>query len=240
MTTTTYYNLNIVEGTDIVNPLIVDNPNYEKIDETMHDNAVAGVTLATEIANATVHAITRENSDCAVIRFIATSVWKAGDTATVDGVPVTALLPSGETLPDGAYVINANVLCILTGTNLTIYAERKKTENANEIAYNDTTVGAELVRLDGEIDNVNSNFKTLLKTESITFSGNYSQGTINLVLSKDIGDYKIIALSDIYDYYGIFSIDRWDIQNDNTIRVIVNCKVDHDNNGSVHVLCIKK
>lgn len=150
MTTTTYYNLNIVEGTDVVNPLTVDNPNYEKIDEAMHNNAVAGVTLATEITNATVHAIARENSDCSVIRFIATSEWKAGDTATVDGVPVTALLPSGETLPDGAYVINANVLCILTGTNLTIYAERKKAENANEIAYNNTTVGAELVRLDGE------------------------------------------------------------------------------------------
>lgn len=168
MINTTYYNLNIVEGTDIVNPLIVDNPNYEKIDETMHNNAVAGVTLATEIANATVHAITRENSECAVIRFIATSEWKAGDTATVDGVPVTALLPSGETLPDGAYVINANVLCILTGTNLTIYAERKKAENANEIAYNDTTVGAELVRLDGEvvrldgkIDNMNKVYESV-------------------------------------------------------------------------------
>lgn len=147
MTTTTYYNLNIVEGTDIVNPLTVDNPNYEKIDGVMHDNAVSGVTLATEIANATVHAITRENSECAVIRFIATSNWKAGDTVTVDGVPVTAFLPSGETLPDGAYVINANVLCILTGTNLTVYAERKNTENANEIAYNDTTVGAELDKL---------------------------------------------------------------------------------------------
>ena len=164
MTSTTYYNLNIVEGTDIVNPLIIDNPNYEKIDEAMHNSAVAGVTIATEIANATVHAITRENSDCAVIRFIATSVWKAGDTATVDGVPVTALLPSGETLPDGAYVINANVLCILTGTNLTIYAERKKAENANEIAFNDTTVGAELVRLDNEIDNVNSNLPVKIST----------------------------------------------------------------------------
>lgn len=168
MTTTTYYNLNIVEGTDIVNPLIVDNPNYEKIDETMHNNAVSGVTLATEIANATVHAITRENSECAVIRFIATSNWKAGDTATVDGVPVTALLPSGETLSDGAYVINANVLCILTGTNLTVYAERKKAENANDIAYHDTTVGAELVRLDGEvvrldgkIDNVNKDYESI-------------------------------------------------------------------------------
>ena len=162
MTNTTYYNLNIVEGTDIVNPLIVDNPNYEKIDEVMHDNAVSGVTLATEIANATVHAITRENSECAVIRFIATSVWKAGDTVTVDGVPVTALLPSGETLPDGAYVINTNVLCILTGTNLTIYAERKNTENANAIAYNNTTVGAELNKLNRNLENVYHDGTTII------------------------------------------------------------------------------
>ena len=154
MTNTTYYNLNIVEGADIVNPLTVDNPNYEKIDETMHNNAVCGVTLATEIANATVHAITRENSECAVIRIIATSRWKAGDTITVDGVQVTALLPSGETLPDGAYVINTNVLCILTGTNMTVFAERKKTDNANEINYKDTNVGAEL-------DKVNTNFNQL-------------------------------------------------------------------------------
>lgn len=144
MTTTTYYDLNIVEGTDIVNPMTVDNPNYEKIDEVMHDNAVSGVTLATEIANATVHAITRENSECAVIRFIATSNWKTGDSVTVDGVPVTALLPSGETLPDGAYVINANVLCILTGTNLTVYAERKKIDNASDISYKDSTVESAL------------------------------------------------------------------------------------------------
>ena len=197
MTNTTYYNLNIAEGTDIVNPLTVDNPNYEKIDETMHNNAVAGVTLATEITNATVHAITRENPDCAVIRFIATSQWKAGDTATVDGVPVTALLPSGETLPDGAYVINANVLCILTGTNLTIYAERKKADNANEITYNNTTVGAELtrldgeiVRLDGEIDNIN------LQTNQIFHIGTIPAGqsaTRNIELSDDYKNYKSLA-----------------------------------------------
>lgn len=154
MTNTTYYNLNIVEGTDIVNPLTVDNPNYQIIDETMHDNAVSGVTLATEIANATVHAITRENSECAVIRFIATSEWKAGDTVTVDGVPVTALLPSGETLPDGAYVINANVLCILTGTYMTVFAERKKTDNANEIKYNATNVGAELDKVNSDLSKI--------------------------------------------------------------------------------------
>ena len=154
MTTTTYYDLNIVEGTDIVNPLIVDNPNYEKIDETMHNNAVSGVTLATEIANATVHALNRENSECAVIRFIATSNWRAGDTMTVDGVPVTVLLPSGETLPDGAYVINANVLCTLTGTNLTVYADRKKTDNASEIKYNDTNVAAAITKINSDLNDL--------------------------------------------------------------------------------------
>lgn len=194
MTNTTYYNLNIVEGTDIVNPLTVDNPNYEKIDEVMHNNAVAGVTIATEIANATVHAITRENSDCAVIRFIATSEWKAGDTITVDGVPVTALLPSGETLPDGAYVINANVLCILTGTNLTIYAERKKTDTANDIKYNNTNVGAEL-------DKVNSN---LIKIKPFS---NISTGADSLAaIPIDTSVYNIINVVSTSCYVGSIMI----------------------------------
>lgn len=171
MTNTTYYNLNIVEGTDIVNPLTVDNPNYEIIDEAMHDNAVSGVTLATEIANATVHTITRENSECSVIRFIATSNWKAGDTVTVDGVPVTASLPSGETLPDGAYVINANVLCILTGTNLTVYAERKKVDNASELAYKDTTVAGAIEKTEMDLVSANERVDGLL-------ANNYTYGTI--------------------------------------------------------------
>ena len=180
MTNTTYYNLNIVEGTDIVNPLTVDNPNYEKIDETMHNNAVAGVTLATEIANATVHAITRENSDCAVIRFIATSRWKAGDTATVDGVPVTTLLPNGETLPDGAYIINANVLCILTGTNLTVYVGEKKVENASDIIYNDTNVKAELDALNGSVEQINGSIEQINSnlTEFCIGFPDYSNGVV--------------------------------------------------------------
>ena len=193
MTTTTYYNLNIVEGTDIVNPLTVDNPNYEKIDETMHNNAVAGVTLATEITNATVHAITRENSDCAVIRFIATSRWKAGDTATVDGVPVTALLPSGETLPDGAYVINANVLCILTGTNLTVYVEGNKTQNANDIKFNDTTVGAELVRLDGEVVKLDGKIDNL-KYVKLWTNPNSSIDFPAQTLALDLASYDYIDI----------------------------------------------
>ena len=223
MTTTTYYNLNIVEGTDIVNPLTVDNPNYEKIDETMHNNAVSGVTLATEIANATVHAITRENSECAVIRFIATSEWKAGDTATVDGVPVTALLPSGETLPDGAYGINANVLCILTGTNLTIYAERKKVENANDIAYHDTTVGAELVRLDGEVNEVKESIANIgVKTfvyETIVSANSQRQVSIGQIRTITNGEITPETFCGATAYYGGYSFNTY-LANNGNLHVI--------------------
>lgn len=204
MTTTTYYNLNIVEGTDIVNPLTVDNPNYEKIDEVMHGNAVSGVTLATELANATVHAITRENSECAVIRFIATSNWKAGDTVTVDGVPVTPLLPSGETLPNGAYVINANVLCILTGTNLTVYAERKNTENANAIAYNDTTVAAELTKLNNKI-------KVTTITGSTGTGG--SAGLLTIPRTEYPNAIAIIPFG--YDYSFSYRVGAYEISSEN-------------------------
>ena len=57
----------------------------------------------------------------AVIRFVATSDWTSGDTCTVDGVQVTTLLTTGETLPTGSWKINANVLAILTGTVLTVF-----------------------------------------------------------------------------------------------------------------------
>ena len=208
MTTTTYYNLNIVEGTDIVNPLTVDNPNYEKIDETMHNNAVYGVTLATEIANATVHALNRENSECAVIRFIATSNWRSGDTMTVDGVPVTVLLPSGETLPDGAYVINANVLCILTGTNLTVYAERKKIDNASEIRYKDTNVA-------DAITDINSNLKhgvceligfTTERLKKTIYFDTPFETTPNVVISPKYVEYE--GGDSLFKYIALDSITK--------------------------------
>lgn len=183
MKTTTYYNLNIAEGTDIVNPLTVDNPNYQKIDEAMHDNAVACVTLATEITNSTIHALTRENSDCSVIRFIATSRWKAGDSVTVDGVPVLALLPSGETLPDGAYVINANVLCVLTGTNLTVYVS-KSSANASDITYNETNVEAALNSLNESMVTVTSNLSTVSSNVS-TLTTSLEEVSSNLTSLKD-------------------------------------------------------
>ena len=116
-----HFNLNLVEGSDIVNPLVTDVPNYESIDTQMFKNQNAGVQNATELKNGTVHAITRLVPDAQVITFTATSNFTAGDTFTVDGIQVSALTVSGEQLPTGAYVINSQVLAILKGTLLTVY-----------------------------------------------------------------------------------------------------------------------
>ena len=144
MQKSTYYNLNLVEGTDTVNPLITDVPNFEVIDEQMHNNSIAGITLAVEVGNANVHSLTRANTECSAIRFVATTNWKAGDTATVDGVPVTVLLPNGEVPPTNAYVINANVFGVLTGSLLTIYVAPAVSNSAEDITYGDSNVAAAL------------------------------------------------------------------------------------------------
>lgn len=121
MRKTTNYELNIAEGSDRYNHLTIDNPNYDKIDTTMKENEDSAVQTATELKSGTVHAITRNKPNASMFRFVATSDFNSGETFTVDGQQVTALLPNGATLGTGAYHINANVLCCLVGTNMTVY-----------------------------------------------------------------------------------------------------------------------
>lgn len=121
MRKTANYELNIAEGSDRYNHLTIDNPNYEKIDITMKANEDSAVQTATELKSGTVHAITRNKPNASMFRFVATSDYTSGETFTVDGQQVTALLPNGATLGTGAYHINANVLCCLVGTNMTVY-----------------------------------------------------------------------------------------------------------------------
>lgn len=146
------FNLLLVEGSDIVNPLVQDVPNYEVIDGQMFKNQNAGVQNATELKNGTVHAITRNVPDAQFITFTATSNYTAGETFTVDGVQVSALTVGGEALPTGAYVINSQVLCVLKGTLLTVYGVGSK-EADNALALNghpDTYFGTK-----EEVDNAN-------------------------------------------------------------------------------------
>ena len=165
----TNYNLNLVEGTDIVNPLVIDKPNYIAIDAQMKLNEDAGVGTATEIKTGTVHALTRANGNNNTFRFVSTSVFNSGDTFTVDGVSVTALLPSGEALPHAAYAIGCNVLCILTSTELTVFTAKTTandsarlngelasfyTDSAN-IGYDNTLSGLTATDVQGAVDEVN-------------------------------------------------------------------------------------
>jgi len=152
MQTSEYYELNLVEGTDLVNPLLQDVPNYETIDEVMHDNAVNSVPLATELKSGTVHALTRTNGEAAMFRFVATSRYDEGDTFTVDGIQVSGLLTDGTTLSDGAYAINANVLCCLTGTVLTLFT----VPGAIQTAQNALKLGGELPSYYGKASDVTS------------------------------------------------------------------------------------
>ena len=118
---TTNYRLNKPEGTDIVNPLTIDNPNWDSIDEGMYANKQNGVQVAQVALQETTIAITRDKSKPATFRFIATMNYATNMTVTVDGTSVTATMPDGSALSANAFRIGSNVLCSLNGTALTIY-----------------------------------------------------------------------------------------------------------------------
>lgn len=120
-TTTTYFKLKKPVGDDLYNHLTIDNPNMDAIDTAMHNNQQAAVCTATHSKVGTVHTLTRQGGKSPMFRFVATAAFAAGDTFTVDGQAVTATLPDGSGLSAGAFVINANVLCCLVGTQLTVY-----------------------------------------------------------------------------------------------------------------------
>lgn len=118
---TTNYNLNKPEGTDIVNPLTVDNPNWDSIDAAMYSNKQNSVQTAQVALQETTIAITRDKSKPATFRFIATMNYATNMTITVDGTFVTATMPDGSALAANAFRIGSNVLCSLNGTALTVY-----------------------------------------------------------------------------------------------------------------------
>ena len=133
MITTAHYNLSKYEGIDKFNPLKVEAQNVGKIDQAMYDIQNTAIPTATELKTGTIHALTRNKPDAAMFRFVATAPWTAGDTCTVDGQQVSTLLPTGEALPTGAWVINANVLCCLVGTVLTVFTTTPAQGGTTEI-----------------------------------------------------------------------------------------------------------
>lgn len=122
MQNTTNYNLNLPEGTDVVNPLVDYNPNFSTIDNVMKANANRTVGRATCIKSGTTHVVTRSNPDSPIINFTATGDWNEGDTMTIDSTIVSVFLPDGSAALDGAYLINTEVFGILNGTRFTLFS----------------------------------------------------------------------------------------------------------------------
>ena len=154
MNYSTHYNLNLAEGTDLVNPLTVDVPNYQTIDSTMYANEQAGVGSATELKSGTIHAITRANTNRNVFRFKSTSVFNVGDTFTVDGGSVTALYPDGSTLKDRCFIIGSDVLCLLDGAQLTVLATYYP--EAQNVPFDDTNVSYTATNVQTAIENAST------------------------------------------------------------------------------------
>ena len=155
MQTSTHYNLKLVEGTDLVNPLTIDKPNYEAIDAQMYANSTKTVDEATCIKTGTVHAVTRVNTACEVFRFTATGNWETGDTMTLDGGAVSVYLPSGEAPLTNAFVINSEVLCIVAGSRVTMFAKDNEFNPiASNVSYNNTISGLTADNVQSAVDEI--------------------------------------------------------------------------------------
>lgn len=171
---TPHYNLNLPEGSDIVNPLIQDNPNYTAIDTAMYNNKLRVVGTATHVKTGTNHAITLGDSDINQFKFVATGDYASGDTFTVDGVTVTARIADGSSIPSGAFKINSTVLAVLDGTILNLI-NVNGLKPAAYITYDNTSSGLSATNVQDAIDEVENEVAAIPQIEKGTFNVSVAQ-----------------------------------------------------------------
>lgn len=234
MTKTTNYELIVVEGNDKVNLLTQMNPNTEKIDELMKANENRGVQIATELLSGTIHAITRTVPSASTFKFTAVSNYTAGDTFTVDGVQVTALLTNGEALGTGAYIIGSEVLCSLKDTLLTVYTQSGKIK----LAEDSEKLGGNLPEYyatQNELNTVKStadSASSLSRTNSESIKSikeekmNVDRITVDIAVRRETGG--------IGNYYGSYTLDL--SKYNNVISVIPISAVCKTSPGSIGIL----
>lgn len=179
MQNTPNYNLNLPEGTDIVNPLVDYNPNFTIIDGAMKANADRTVGRATCIKSGTTHVVTRSNTGSNIINFTATGDWNEGDTMTIDSVVVSVFLPDGNAALGGAYLINSEVFGILNGTRFTLYSNISDL-TAAKVSYTNTSSGLQANNAQTAIDELAStkmNKGDIILSGPITVSKEVTAGT---------------------------------------------------------------
>ena len=139
-TQTTYYEFNKPSGTDLVNPLVDTNPNWDIADSALHELNERSVANCTEVVSLGVHALSTLNTDTKFLKWIATANYTAGETFTLNGVAVAAATPSGASLATNAYVAGAVVMACLNADN-----------TAMTVFLSGTTVASDSERLGGEL-----------------------------------------------------------------------------------------
>lgn len=185
---TPHYNLNLPEGTDIVNPLVQDNPNYTAIDTAMYANKLRVIGTATELASGSVHALTRSDTDIDAFKFVATADFNIGDTFTVDGVSVTARRADGATMKNKAYVINSTVFCILDGTILNFIGVDGVIDAA-DVPYDNTSSGLVATDVQNAVDEIaEKNIITL----GTTSTSEYTFDAANCVVINGIAIVNLV------------------------------------------------
>ena len=173
--TTPNYGLNIAEGTDTVNLLTQCYPNFSSLDSIIKGIADTGVTTASETKSGTVHQLVRSNTDCNIFRFTATSNFTTGDSFTVDGTPVTGVTVSGAGLQTGDFVINSNVLAIVNGGILTLFAGGAiSTLAAQDVTYDNTGSGLSATDVQDAIDEIVSDIPTGFAATAISYDNSGS------------------------------------------------------------------
>lgn len=155
-TTTANFSFIIPDGSDSVNLLTQNYPNFTSLDSILVPIRDNGVTPATHTKVGTVHQLVRTATSCDAFKFVATGNYSAGDTFTVDGVSVTATMVTGASLPAGAFVINQSVLCILNGSVLTVYAGGVSSIDASDVVYDNTVSGLTATDVQNAIDELAS------------------------------------------------------------------------------------
>lgn len=175
MQNTPNFNFTIAEGTDTVNLLTQCYPNFTSLDSILQAIKETGVTVATATKTGTNFAVVRNDTDCNFFRFIATANYVAGDTFTVDGVPVTATSAAGTALPSGAFVINQSVIAIVNSGVLTVLVGGGLTSvDASDVNYDNTVSGLAATDVQDAIDEVVSDIPTGFAATAITYDNTVS------------------------------------------------------------------
>lgn len=182
MQQSTNYNFNLPEGTDLVNLLTQLIPNWSSLDSILRGIQNDTFETATETVALGVHALTRLDPNAKLLKWVATANYTAGETFTVDGTPIAASTPSGNTLATGAYVTGAIVIAAINSdeTAMTVFV------TGTNVASDSERLGGELpsyYATDQDMDTANQNIEDLDNLMGNTSISAIGDGTVTGAIS---------------------------------------------------------